>query len=86
MGAFNDTFDEDFGLGIKLVKLLFQLWVVVDGVYYGLGLFGWVGFGFLWFFDDIEGVWVGEETGEFSLEMIGFAWVLVDVVLDGDLW
>ena len=85
MWAFNDTFDEDFGLGIKLVKLLFQLWVVVGGVDDGLGLFDWVWFGFLWFFDDIEGVWVGEETGEFALEMISFTWVFVDVVLDGDL-
>lgn len=31
-------------------------------------------------------MWVGEETGEFSLEMIGFTWVLVNVMLDGDLW
>lgn len=30
-------------------------------------------------------MWVGEKTGEFALEMIGFAWVFVDVVFDSDL-
>jgi hypothetical protein len=86
MWAFNDTFDQNFGLGIKLVKLLFKFWVVVSSIYDGLGLFGWVWFWFLWSFNDIKSVWVSEETGEFSLEMIGFTWVLVDVMLDGDLW
>lgn len=53
------------------------------GVLGGVDLWGLGGGGF--FLDEFEGVGVGEEGGEFFLEVVGLAGVLVDVVLDGDL-
>lgn len=38
------------------------------------------------FFNEFEGVGVGEEGHEFFLEMIGFSLVFVDVIFDGYLY
>jgi hypothetical protein len=40
----------------------------------------------LFFLYEIESMWVGEERGEFFLEMVGLPRVFVDVILDGNLY
>jgi hypothetical protein len=78
IAAFDHAADHYIRLRIELVELHPQMRGVLRGVHLG-GL----GPGLL--IDQLECIRVGEEGGQFFLEMVGLPGVLVDVVFDADL-
>jgi hypothetical protein len=66
-------------LGVKFIQLHSEVTRVLGSVD-----LGHLGFGRL-LLNELERVGVGEEGGKFLLKMVGFARILVNVVLDGDL-
>ena len=79
VGTLDHTLNNYLGLCVKFIELHAQMAGVVSRVHIGR-----LGRGLL-LLDEFERMRVGEERGEFLLEMVGLARVLVDVVLDSDL-
>lgn len=78
IASLDHTPDDDIRLRVELIQLHPQMRRILCGVYLGSLSLRLV-------VDEFEGVGMGEEGGEFFLEVIGLPGVLVDVVLDGDL-
>lgn len=79
IGTLYHASDNYFWLRVKFIKLHSKLTRVVSRI--DLWSFGRSRF----LLDEFERVGMGQKWCEFFLEMVGFSWVFVDVVLDSDL-
>jgi len=78
IAAFDHAADHYIRLRIELVEFHPQMRGILRGVHLGSLCPGLL-------IDQLQCVGVGEEGGQFFLEMVGLPGVLVDVVFDGDL-